>query len=172
MKENINNLILNNRGLVVLIANKIYEEVPSFLKKQLNLQDLIEEGSLGLLNAAKAFNPELGFKFSTYAWVSIERQIQKYIKNFQYLNIENLDNFIDEEEETPQELNNKASEIAYIRNFVSHTENMGPKTKEVILLTLEGKSVQEIAHITGTGTKTVQDKIKMGIKKIKWALRK
>ena len=172
MENNINSLILTNKGLVVLIANKIFEEVPSFLKNELSLQDLIEEGSFGLLNAARGYNPELGFKFSTYAWTCVERQIKNYIKNFQYLNIENLDNFIDEEEETPQELNNKASEIAYIRNFVSHTENMGPKTKEVILLTLEGKSVQEIAHITGTGTKTVQDKIKMGIKKIKWALRK
>ena len=172
MKENINNLILNNRGLVVLIANKIFEEVPSFLKTQLSLQDLIEEGSFGLLNAARGYNPELGFKFSTYAYPCIERQIYHFIKNFQYLNIENLDNYINEEEEAPQELNNKASEIAFIRNFVAQTKNMGQKTKEVVLLTLEGKSVQEIAHITGTGTKTVQDKIKMGIKKIKWALRK
>lgn len=172
MKENINNLILNNRGLVVLIAKKIFEEVPGFLKTNLSLQDLKEEGYIALLNAAKAFNPELGFKFSTYAWTCIERQIRYYLKNFQYLNIENLENYINEEEETPQELNNKASEIAYIKKFIAHTENMGPKTKEVILLTLEGKTPTQIAQIMGTQTKAVQDKIKLGIKKIRWALRK
>ena len=54
---------------------------------------------------------------------------------------------------------------------IAHTD-MGPKTKEVILLTLEGKTSTEIAQIMGTQTKAVQDKIKMGIKKIRWALRK
>jgi hypothetical protein len=53
-------MVQSNMRLVVSIARK-YSNVG------VNLQDLVQEGSLGLTRAAEKFEPKKGFKFSTYA---------------------------------------------------------------------------------------------------------
>lgn len=65
-----NKLIAHNMRLVVFIARK-YKGVG------LGFQDLIQEGSLGLMKAAEYFDPTKGFRFSTYATYWIKQSISR-----------------------------------------------------------------------------------------------
>lgn len=67
-------LIESNLRLVVFIAKKYMNYSVPFL-------DLIAEGNLGLMKAADKFNPDLGFKFSTYATWWIRQTISRAIAN-------------------------------------------------------------------------------------------
>ena len=71
-EERVRQLVSANWGLVVKEATK-------YANKGASLPDLIHEGSIGLLAAAKRFDSSLGYRFSTYAAKWIRGWIHAYV---------------------------------------------------------------------------------------------
>ena len=63
-------MIESNLRLVVKMAKRYMSKGMAFL-------DLIAEGNIGLMRAVDKFNPELGFRFSTYATWWIKQSIER-----------------------------------------------------------------------------------------------
>lgn len=73
-KEARDRMVRANLRLVVNIAR-------AYVGKGLPLQDLIEEGNLGLLRAVEGFDPDMNTRFSTYASYWIKQSIKRALIN-------------------------------------------------------------------------------------------
>ena len=67
-------MIESNLRLVVKIARR-------YLSSGMPISDLIEEGNIGLMRAVEKFDPNLGFRFSTYGAIWVQQSIERAIMN-------------------------------------------------------------------------------------------
>jgi RNA polymerase primary sigma factor len=74
-EDAINELVNRNLRFVVSVAKNYYTN------SNVTLEDLVNEGNIGLLSAAKKFNPSSGNKFISYAVWHIRKHIMEYLTN-------------------------------------------------------------------------------------------
>jgi RNA polymerase primary sigma factor len=105
-------MIQSNMRLVVSIARK-YSNVG------VSLQDLVQEGSLGLSRAAEKFEPKKGFKFSTYAswWIqqAVFRSIAYHSRTIRL----------------PVHVHNLLNRVRKVRNALQRDLGRGPTNEEI-----------------------------------------
>ncbi len=78
-----NALVVSNIGLVHLIANQ-------FFRPPLRYEDLLQEGTLGLIRATETFEPDRNIRFSTYSVYWIRAKIQRHIQRNEKEDIPNI----------------------------------------------------------------------------------
>lgn len=75
-----NRLVQNNQALVTYIVNKYYSNKKDHVKFR---EDLLQEGTIGLMSAIDGYKVELGFKFSTYATWWVRQAVNNYLINIE-----------------------------------------------------------------------------------------
>lgn len=71
-----NCLVMSNVGLVHLVANQ-------FSRPPIRYEDLIQEGTMGLIRATETFEPNRGIRFSTYSVYWIRAKIQRFLQRLE-----------------------------------------------------------------------------------------
>jgi RNA polymerase nonessential primary-like sigma factor len=123
-------MIVCNLRLVVKISRR-------YMNRGLALPDLIEEGNLGLIHAVEKFDPERGFRFSTYATWWIRQHIERALMN-QTRTIR-----------LPIHINKELN--AYLR-----------KSRELMQINGEEPSVTEVAEALGKPIERIRKLLKFG----------
>lgn len=140
--------------------------------KGYDLNDLIQEGMIGLANAIDRFKDEKDVQFYTFANLCIDRQLTTFLRNIGRDKHKSLNESIsyDNTNSVGRPLNevllddkNKDPEELYLRlesekDLLSKIENvLSKKEKEVFELRVQGFSYKEIARLLNVSEKTVDN---------------
>jgi len=120
-------LIERNLRLVVSIARH-------YVHRGLALPDLVEEGNLGLIHALEKFDPERGFRFSTYATWWIRQSIERAVMN---------------QSRTIRLPANIVKEMNVVLRAMRHLETHAPAGER-------DTTLEDVAHLLGKGVDEIE----------------
>ncbi|MEN6385874.1 MAG: FliA/WhiG family RNA polymerase sigma factor [Phycisphaerales bacterium] len=92
------------------MVHKIVQRVVTYIKPPLSYEDLVAAGSVGLIKAARDFNPSLQAEFKTYAYIRIKGSVLDELRNFSLLS-PTADKEVKEVSQTTLEMTNQNGKV-------------------------------------------------------------
>ena len=131
-------MVRSNMRLVISIARR-------YQKVGVNLQDLVQEGSLGLMRATEKYDPSRGFKFSTYAswWIqqAVFRAIAYHSRTIRLpVHIHNL---LNRARKVRSELQAELGRAPLDREIAEKLEMPPEKLTKILLMTRQSVSLEQ-----------------------------
>ncbi|KAK4478650.1 hypothetical protein RD792_014141 [Penstemon davidsonii] len=163
-KSSRDKLIYSNLRMVVHIAKQ-------YQGRGLNLQDMLQEGSMGLMRSVEKFKPQAGCRFATYAYWWIRQSIRKAL--FQHSRTVRLPEITaDNSVETPDMGVGKQVMRQHVRNLLSV---LNPRERKIIRLRFgiedgNQKSLSEIGACFGLSKERVRQLESRALNKLKQCL--
>ena len=150
-------LVTENMKLVHAVINKLF---PTYRGNE----DVFEEGTLGLVKAAQAFNEDSTVAFSTYAFCAIRNEIISYLRRERnFSDVISLDEPICSDDEGGEStLGDTLASNDTIESCSSHSDldkvfsALSERDKVIVVLKLRGLSHKEIAKKVKTGEPNVR----------------
>ena len=105
-------MVIEYAALVKLIADRLAARLPSNIEKE----DLIESGIIGLIDAIDKYIPEKGVKFKSYAEIRIRGAMLDYLRSLDWI---------------PRSIRDKARDIAKVFNEVEHRLKRNATEEEI-----------------------------------------
>lgn len=136
-----------------------------YINSPLEKDDLIQEGMIGLLAAAKSYSSDKGAKFATYANRCINNSIQTALKKFSRLKAIPSGSIVEYEENVFDGQTALSAEDEYLaRESVSALidilyEGLSSFENEILRLYIVGSSINEIAERLGKNPKAINNAI-------------
>jgi RNA polymerase sigma factor (sigma-70 family) len=181
-KHEIERIVQENAGLVSTLVGRTLRLFPR-LPGGYDREDLYSLGNLGLLSAARTFDPERGVAFSTYAYRCIDHAIAGVLKREwnQQIHCISLSQVFTDEEDNPLEDQIADSATNAVADALSHFDRdilekaiarLPEREAQVIrLLYFEGESVLQVAKQWRVTSQAVQNMHLRSLKALRLQLR-
>ena len=175
--QSVVNAIVDGWLMRVIHMAGMYDDVP------VNMEDLIQEGMIGLFKAVTSYQEEKNTSFSTFAYLCVQRQIyttitafnrKKHIplntaiSLFEQKNQEeelSLDEILETPEETPEEMMLRKEELNDYYKMLD--QNLSKFEKQVMYHYLNGETYTTIAKKLGKSDKSIDNAIQRIRRKIR-----